>query len=117
MNQLNIRGGLVEKKANAATDLLQTGLHTGMEATKWFIKNMAGTAAALPIAVGVPLGVMASKMTSPSAQDLKNLENTIMLAELRKAESELKREAEAVKSQQKQSMLEGTNAKEIRALV
>jgi hypothetical protein len=117
MNRDAFRTGYMTKAAGYTTDLLQAGLNTTMDAAGWTLKNLGAGAALLPVAVGLPAGVLASKLTSPSTHDLKNLENTIMLAELRKAESELKREAQVLSKQHLHDIQEGANAKEIRALV
>ena len=117
MNRTAFVSGYLQKRAGWTGDALQTAGHTIYDATKFGLKNVGGMMLAAPVVAGAAGGAIASKLTSPSHQDLKNLENTILLAELRKSESELNREQDAMQSQNKSNVTEGQNAKEIRALV
>lgn len=121
MNEFFLRG-YMEKSAGVKTDWTLAQLAAlgsfGADRTSALVSALWDKSKALgiflPILLGASSGVLASRLTSPSKTDLKNLEKGILLAELAKAKSELKRHAEVVDPVAKQNRSLRENEREIR---
>ena len=104
------------KSSNFLGQALSMGILGPLGAAEWMLEKSWPLALAAPIMAGVPAGIAASKLTSPSEQELSNIEKEILLSKLRQGNSELQRMNVVAKADEKEKA-SGHRPKEIRALL